>query len=253
MRNYNYKKLAKIYDLIELEEYPPDYQNKVIKNFFTENEVKKVLDFTCGTGAQTLYLKQHGFQVTANDICKEMLEVAKEKANGLGIPFHNKDIRYDIIGEFDAVISQNNAIGHLTKKEFNIALQNINNNLKQGGYFIFDIHNLTRFRNGGFTPHKFIDSCVKKDNKKLVRICKNKFNAKKGIIKLRQKIYYQEPDKKLETYRNNWDMQIYTSKGLRTILSNCGFEVIKLYNRNGGKFEEHKTWNILTICKKTLI
>ena len=49
------------------------------------------------------------------------------------------------IGEFDAVITIFNSIGHLTKADFEIALRNIHRNLKKDGLYIFDIANLTYY------------------------------------------------------------------------------------------------------------
>jgi len=250
MKNYNYKTLAKYYDLIELEEYTPKYQNELLSKFFKEKGVKTILDITCGTGAQTIYLKQQGFEITGNDISTYMLDIAKEKAKqqNLTIPFLNLDMRKDTIGKYDAVISQCNSIGHLNKKDFNKALANIYNNLNNKGYFIFDIYNFNKYCKGTMTK-KFIDTCIKKEDYKIVRIAKNKFNCKKQLLKLRQHIYIQEK-RELHVFKNNWNMQIYNASQLNTLLQKNGFKIVNLYNRHGGEFDDKESWFILTIAQK---
>ena len=46
------------------------------------------------------------------------------------------------VGQFDAVITIFNAVGHLTKQDFKKAIQNIYTNLNDRGLYVFDIYNL---------------------------------------------------------------------------------------------------------------
>ena len=46
------------------------------------------------------------------------------------------------VGKFDAVITIFNAIGHVTKVDFEKTLRNIHENLNDGGIYIFDIFNV---------------------------------------------------------------------------------------------------------------
>ncbi len=242
--------MAKYYDLIELEENAPKYQNEFIKNFFKENNINTILDFTCGTGAQTIYLKKEGFNVTANDISKEMLEVAKKKAADLNIPFYNKDMRYDYIGKFDAVISLYNSIGHLTIKGFEKALKNISNNLNDNGYLIFDIVNYDLFNKIIKKGDEIIDVCGQKDNYKIVNLYKRTLSRNRKILHLKQKILIQEEGKPIQKFNNNWDMQLYSYKPLIKILENYGFLTLNQYNMHGREFNPNKSYFILTITQK---
>ena len=49
--------------------------NNFLNKIFKKNKVKKVLDMTCGTGVQALYLANRRYNVTASDISKEMLKI----------------------------------------------------------------------------------------------------------------------------------------------------------------------------------
>ncbi|MFC2137652.1 class I SAM-dependent methyltransferase [Bacteroidota bacterium] len=250
MKNYNYKTLAKYYDLLELEEYTPKYQNEFLSKFFKENNVRSILDITCGTGAQTIFLKQEGFDITGNDLSEDMLSIAKNKAQkeNLKIHFTNMDIRTGNFNKYDAIISQCNSIGHLTEKDFNKALKNIANSLTDNGYFIFDISNYNKCCLENMSK-EFIDICIKKDNYKVVRILKNRFNKKKQIINLKQQILIQE-DKELKKFKNTWDLKVYSSIQLKKILNNNGFKILNLFNRHGCEFNDKKSWFILVIAQK---
>ena len=90
---------------------------------------------SCGAGSQVFYLKERGYNVIGADFSPGLIKIAQDKANKLGtnIKFIDGDMRKLQAGEFDAVITIDNAIGHLTKKDFEIAIRNIHNNLNDNG------------------------------------------------------------------------------------------------------------------------
>ena len=108
------------------------------------DQVKTVLDMTCGTVSQVFYLAEHGYEVVGSDFSPALIQIARDKAVKIGkqITFITGDMREISVGKFDAVITIFNAIGHLTKADFEKALQNIHANLKDYGMYIFDIFNL---------------------------------------------------------------------------------------------------------------
>ncbi len=248
MKDYNYSTLAKYYDALELGEGGSESINKFLDGFFKKNKIKSVLDITCGTGAQAIYLHQKGYKITASDFSEEMVAIAQKKYKRL--KFHQADMRTVNFGKFDAVISIFNAIGHLSKPDFKKAIKNIRENLKPKGYYIFDIFNLDFMRNGGFIDHEFIDSCREMNGLKFVRFNHHKLDSKKSIMKFNQKTYIQEGHNSPKSFRERWDLQIYTSSQLKEILERNGFEVVKFLNIDGRKFDKKKSLFILTIARK---
>lgn len=119
-------------------------KNALIEKLLKEQKVKTVLDMTCGTGSQVFYLAERGYDVVGSDFSPALLAIAQNKAKELNrnITFIDGDIRELQAGQFDAVITIFNAIGHLTKAGFEKALQNIQANFKDDGVYIFDIFNL---------------------------------------------------------------------------------------------------------------
>lgn len=249
IKKYNYDKFAKHYHAMDLANVDYEKTNRFLDKIFKKYKVKTVLDMTCGTGAQSINLAKRGYKVTASDISKGMLEVAKKKAKGLKIKFYHGDIRTAKYGKFDAVIAIFNAIGHLTKKEFEIAVKNVAENLKENGLFIFDIINL-KFLKKTFRYYEFIDVAREVEGVKYVRFNNNSLDLKKGIMKVDQKTYIQERNKKPEVHREVWDMQVYTADELKSLLERNSFKIAKLYGREGKEFTENKSFSIFVIAKK---
>lgn len=249
MKEYNYKQLAEYYDIMELSAYE-NYEkvNNFLDKLFKEYNVKSVLDMTCGTGAQTISLKKKGYDVVGSDISKDMLKFAESKSKELGIKYYHGDIRISIFGKFDAVIAIFNAIGHLSKKDFDKAVKNVNHNLKENGLFIFDIFNL-EFMKKNFINYKFIDEASENNGKKFVRFNKNSLNYKNGIMKLNQETYIQDGLSKPKIYKEVWDMQLYSSNELKRLLEKNGFEVIGFFNSNREKLTD-KDISIYSVARK---
>lgn len=113
-------------------------KNALIEKLLKAQHVRTVLDMTCGTGSQVFYLTKRGYKVIGSDFSPALLEQARKKAitEGLELTFIDGDMRDLKVGQFDAVITIFNAIGHLTTPDFEKALQNIHANLKEGGVYV---------------------------------------------------------------------------------------------------------------------
>lgn len=249
IKQYNYDKFAKYYHAMDLANVDYEKTNRFLDKIFKKYKVKTILDMTCGTGAQSINLAKKGYKVTASDISKGMLKIAKKKAQDLRIKFYHGDIRTAKYGKFDAVIAMFNAIGHLTKKEFKKAIRNVGENLKPNSLFIFDIFNF-KFMKANFRDYEFIDVAREREGIKYVRFNNNRFDSKKGIMKIDQTSYIQKGGSKPEIHREIWDMQIYTADELKNLLEKNGFKIAKLYDGNGKKFIENKSMSIFVVTKK---
>ena len=246
MKDYDYSVQAKYYDGLEENPSVEDF-NKVLDKLLKKHKVKSVFDITCGTGAQAIYLDKKRYNVTASDFSKEMVAIAQKKYSK--IKFKQADMRSANFGNFDAVISIFNAIGHLSKSDFQKAIQNISNNLKTGELYIFDIFNFDFMKNN-FIPYGFIDTCKEVDGIKYVRFNKNKFDKKKQLMTMNQRTYIQEGLDKPQIFTDSWDMQIYSSEQLKNILKENSFEIVEFLSMDGKKFDKENSLFILTIAKK---
>lgn len=249
MKQYNYDKFAEHYDVLELK--ASNYYEKIndfLDKIFKKHKVKTVLDMTCGTGAQAIGLARRGYKVTASDISKGMLRIAKKKAKGLKIRFHQGDMRTSKLGRFDAVVVIFNAIAHLTKRDFEKTIKNVSGNLNKNGLFVFDIFNLG-FMKHHFRNYEFLDVVIEHKGIKYVRINNNKLDLKKGIMKINQKVYIQKGMDKPKVHKEAWAMQIYSADGLKELLEKNGFGA-KFYDGSGRKFVKNKSLSIFVVAKK---
>ncbi len=73
-------------------------------------------------------------------------------------------------GKFDAVITIFNAIGHLTRSDFEKAMKNIYGNLNEKGIYVFDIFNLSYFLKDDNITKLTIDWQKKLGNRRLREI-----------------------------------------------------------------------------------
>ncbi len=246
MKDFDYSTQAKYYDILEDNPQIQNF-NKVLDKLLLKYDIKTVRDNTCGTGAQSIYLHKNGYQLTASDFSKEMVDIAQQKYPE--ISFHQADMRTAKFGKSDAVISIFNAIWHLSKPDFEEALQNISDNLEKQGLYVFDIFNMDFMKNN-FVSHEFIDTCKEVDGTKYVRFNKNQLDTENSIMNINQKTYIQEWMDEPEIVKSSWDMQIYSCDELETILEDNWFEVLEFLSMDWTEFDKQNSLSILTVARK---
>ncbi len=144
-----YEKLTPFYHLI----YPDweqsitrqaDQLNDIIKANWG-NDVKTLLDVSCGIGTQALGLAQLEYQVTASDLSATEIERAKQEAEqrGVSISFSVADMCEAYThhqAQFDVVIAADNAIPHLlTDADILQAFQQFYQCIRPGGGVIITV------------------------------------------------------------------------------------------------------------------
>ncbi len=117
-----YDKMAPFYHMIysnweQSIERQATQLDKVIRGNWG-NEVRDILDVSCGIGTQALGLAQLNYQVTASDLSEGAVERAKQEAQKqrVEISFSVADMRQAYNhhqSQFDIVISCDNAVPHL--------------------------------------------------------------------------------------------------------------------------------------------
>lgn len=107
----------------------------------------RVLDAGCGTGKSFLPLLDRGFDVTACDHSRAMLDVAGSKA-GSRVTLHHRDLRrLDTLGEFDLITCLDDVANYLTDPhELTAALAGLAGNLRPGGLLLFDANTIAAYR-----------------------------------------------------------------------------------------------------------
>lgn len=243
----HYDKEAQHYDAFN--EVRSASTNNLIANILDKHHVKTVLDLACGTGSQVFWLTDKHFNVVGVDINEKMLSIAQQKANqkSKSIYFKRGDMRSSQMGKFDAVLTIFNAIGHLTKEDFELALQNIHTNLNQGGLYIFDIFNLDYLSHADNITKLTID-WQKKSGNTLAREIQYSTISKDGIL-TSYDIYHEQVDQESpEISTATQTLQVYNSLQLRNILKKNGFEIIQQIDITGTELKPFETERILTVA-----
>lgn len=245
----HYNKGAEHYDV--LNEENSKVINQLIENILKKHKVKTVLDLTCGTGSQAIWLAKCGYKVVGSDINSNMLKIAKNKARQekLDIKFLKGDVRSIQVGQFDAVITIFNAIGHLTKIDFEKAIQNIGKNLKKGGLYIFDINNLNYLLKDNRITNLTIDWQRHTDST-LIREIQYSTIDTDGILASYTTFYSQQGLDKPRINKSKQTLQVYTARQLKLMLENNGFIIIEQCAVDGSDFSDSQTDRIMTIAQK---
>jgi len=245
----HYDKEAATYDVFN--EQQSAAINSLIQKTLEEHKVTTVLDLACGTGSQVFWLMKIGFEVVGVDISEKMLEIAKGKSkhDDLDVNFILGDMRTSKIGQFDAVLTIFNAMGHLTKEDFEKAIQNIHANLNVGGLYIFDIFNLSYLLEGDNITKLTIDWQKKYDDK-TVREIQYSTITTDGVL-ASYDIYHEQVGSEEPKISNAFQtLQVYTAEQLKEMLEGNGFEIVKQCTLDGAESNETQTERIMTIASK---
>ncbi|MCE3255464.1 MAG: uncharacterized protein K0R25_958 [Rickettsiaceae bacterium] len=245
-----YQKQPQYFDAFNIGD-DADLKNSVIEKILKKHQAKTVLDLTCGTGSQVLFLAKRGYEITGADFSPALLKLARAKAKKekLTIKFIDGDMRNLKVGKFDAVITIFNAVGHLTKSGFEKAMKNINQNLKAGGIYVFDIFNSEAMSEenvaklGCFTHKKVGDVQIHSAQF-------STFDKKSDILTSYDSYMTQKKAEKPKTFSNKFSLQIYSAKQLEEMLRRTGFKVLEQHEMDGSKFLEKKSMTILTVAQK---
>jgi len=228
-----------------------DLHNRMIEKILRKHKIQTVLDLTCGTGSQVFWLAKSGYTVTGADISPALLAIAQDTATKekIDVKLIEGDMRTINVGNFDAVITIFNAIGHLTKADFGKAIRNIYRNLKDGGLYVFDIINADAMTDNAVKSLAMdVERTV--NDTTIRKVQYSKINRESNHLTSYDSFSIQEGSEKPKKFKAQFTLQIYTAKELRDMLARNGFEVLDQYGIDGTPFVEDKTTDILTVAKK---
>jgi SAM-dependent methyltransferase len=250
MDQYDYDGYARYYDVMEFKKEYHDVLNGTVDRILRDHRARKVHDISCGTGCQLLFLSDKGYALSGSDLSKGMIDVARGKLKDRGVDLYNGDMRTDRFGEFDAVISIFNSVGHLSTTDLIKALINVKENLVEGGIFIFDILNLDYFRAGHSIDHEFIDTARTIDSTRFVRFNRYSVDLNNGMMRSRQRTYIQESLDPPVVLDHDWDLRIYSSDDLKRILQSCGYSKTSFFSIDGSDLDPMESISVLTVAQR---
>ena len=102
-----YTILARSYDRLTADVDYGKWADYIERHFRKlKRPVRSVVELGCGTGSLTRLLAGRGYRMTAVDLSPDMLAVADQKCEGLGVLFLCQDMsRLTLLERADAVVS----------------------------------------------------------------------------------------------------------------------------------------------------
>ena len=148
----SYTDFAYIYDSLMHKDIDYEKWADYIENLFIMYDVNPdlVCDLACGTGNITIPLAKRGYDMTGVDISEDMLNIAREKADGLDILFLNQSMTdLDLFGTMGAFLCMIDGINYILPPK---SLLTLFTKIKTcfidpDGLFIFDISTEYKLKN----------------------------------------------------------------------------------------------------------
>lgn len=183
-----------------------------------------VLDLGCGTGDVSIRLSKKGADVVALDISSEMLSLASHKAEkeNAKVFYTCQDMTSFSTGKkYDAVVSTFDSLNYIrTKTGLYSAFDCVFAELRDGGYFIFDMNSEYKFKT------VYADNSYVFDEDTVFCAWQNFYDEKRKLCDFYINIFAEENGK----YNRYYEVQterMYTLKEILKGLEKSGFTVIQ--------------------------
>ncbi len=238
-------------DWFETDEYLNVYQHRnerdaeelvqLILNNLAINHSANVLDMASGTGRHSILFARNGFKVTAVDLSKNMLSVARRKAESenLNINFIQSDLRYFAYSEkFDLIVNLFTSFGYFESDEENFKiLKSAYELLSENGYFVLD------FFNKYFIENNLIPESIEKMGS--TEIIQQRKIAGKRILK----DIIIKRNGHSEKYKES--VRMYSAEELTRELTRIGFAIEKTFGDfHGSMFDKTYSKRIILFARK---
>lgn len=203
-----------------------DYIYELLKKYGVTDGT--LLDVACGTGSLSECFLKKGFEVVANDISVDMLNIAREKLTPYGdrAVLLCQDMReLDLFGTVDCAVCALDSLNHLlSKKDVEQALASTALFIRPGGVFVFDVNSIYKHRSV-LSDNTF----VYEDEGNAFLVWQNSECDEDDIVDMYIDIFTSDIDGK---YIRNSDYIVeraYSVDFIKEALKKCGFELLGIF------------------------
>lgn len=190
-------------------------------------DVKRIINFGCGTGKHDMELADMGYQCMGIDMSQMMIDIAKKNTLGKeNIDFSVADIRkYKTSAQYDAVISLFHVMSYQnTNEDIQEAFQAARRALSAGGIFLFDVW---------YGPGVLSDKPalrvkeIQDDQYRLIRIARPVMHDKTNVVDVCYEILViDNRTGETKTISEVHSMRYFFRPELERYLEKAGFELI---------------------------
>ena len=214
-----------MYDAIYPQIFDYNAVYSVLKPVFEDNHVRTILEVACGTGRLMAILESEGYNVTGVDLSGEMLALARPRVKGALIQGDMREL--DFSGEFDAVLCLGSSFTYMsTDRDALKALRGFHEALKPGGVLIFDNFDAQRFDPERYRNWR--EKVYRVEGATITRRSRNRDWNPETQRWVAEWEYIIEKDGVAQRATDSAALRAFTYDQLRRLLSEAGFDVVKL-------------------------
>ncbi len=122
-------------------------QKSILSHWLTKNNSsQRALDLGCGHGLQTIALAEMGFEVTAVDFSRQLLDELRTHITGLPVTIREADILSPDLfdAQFDVIVCMGDTLTHLSSADdVNTLIQQSARSLVPGGKLVLSFRDLS--------------------------------------------------------------------------------------------------------------
>ena len=221
-----------------------DYQSfiLILEKLWKDISPKTILDMGCGTGNMAFYLENKYF-VQAFDLSENMLLEAKKKLKRT-VLFHASFLNFQVREPVDVALCMFNGFNYLSSlDEFNQAVFRVAENLKEEGYFIFDINTYYALK------YRYGNDILSEDIGGIHCIWKNRFFENERKLFSQLNIYFSEKNQNRHICEKQVQTLFYVSEIFRLLEQNH-LRVLGLMDLETGKKPKKNCSRLMFICQK---
>ena len=193
---------------------------------------KEILEVGCGDGRVIDYLeKKKKYSLFGFDIDKKVIEIAKERFNGININLTvDNAVTFNHERLYKNILFLFNGLMHLTSKEHQISfLQNAYNNLEDSGSLIFYISNPDVNRMSESFPYYKYQKTLKIENILVDKFEFNKYDLDNQLIHRAFNYDYVDKKNDLKRVMSRFVVRYFYKSELEQILINIGFSDLEFF------------------------
>ena len=220
-----YTVLARCYDRLTADVGYETWADYVERHFRRQKQpVQSVVELGCGTGSLTRLLAQRGYAMTAVDLSPDMLAVADQKCEGLGVLFLCQDMsRLALLDRADAVIACLDSVNYVTRPAaLRRTFQRVYRALTPGGLLLFDVKTPLALENAG--GQTYLD-----EDDGLFCVWRGEYSPKRRVCSYGLDLFVREEDGRWSRGGEYHEEYAYTMDELDGLLREAGFRRVKQY------------------------
>ena len=210
---------AEVYDRVYAESFGKFYDDLTAKTLSVINELAgpgcEILDVGAGTGRLAIPLSQAGFQVTAVDASRGMLDVLKRKDTNKLITTHQNLVQeLDLNKKFPFIACVFSVFCYLTTEDdLRNCIRAIASHLSDGGKALVDFTARISFQGMSYQSEDLIRTVIVEEE-----------NSAEGLFRYYETVQVSSPDGALE-YKDEFSIKYWDYKFLLGVFADEGLSI----------------------------